>query len=249
MKLLKSRLFIAIICIIIAALCIFSGINLVNAQNETISIVTVSSNIKKGDVIQSEMVKITTVGSYNISKDYAKNTEQVVGKFALADFTPNDFIQTAKTSDSLPTADAKLLQLDGTRVAISVTLKDFARGLSDKIVSGDIVSCIVTSEDNTTIPQELNYVEVLTTTTQSGVDKQRPGDKTEENLATVTLLASPVQARALAEYDKNSELHLALVYRGDENIKSEFLAKQKQSIENMNISEVVSDEQINSDNG
>lgn len=237
MKLFKNRLFLAVICIIIATISIFAGIKLTEKQNETITVVKVQTNIQKGEVIKKDMITTTTIGAHNISDDYIKNAEEVIGKYALADLYPNDFIQKIKISEKLPSAGEKLLKLDGSRVAISVSLKDFARGLSDKIVSGDIVSCIVTKETGTEIPTELTYLEVITTTMPNGIDKEHSSDKEKENLATATLLATPEQAKLLAEYDKNAEIHLALVYRGDEITSQEFLNKQADVLQKPNVTE------------
>jgi len=97
----------------------------------------------------------------------------------------------------------------------------------------------VTNEQGTEMPSSLTYVEVLTTTTLEGVDKEKSSDETEENLATVTLLATPEQAKLLADYDKNAEIHLALVYRGDEETAQTFIKKQASFITQQTGTEVV----------
>lgn len=230
MKILKNRMFIGAICIIMAILCIFLGMKSTEKQNETIEVVVVKSEIKKGLTITQEMLATKTVGAKNLD-DYETDTSAVIGKFALADFFKNDLVLKSKVADTLPTVQGKLLKLDGSRVAISVTLKDFASGVSDKVVSGDIVSCIVTTEEKTEVPMELNYVEVLATTTPSGTDKEYSDEVEEENLATATLLVTPYQATLLARYDKTAELHLALVYRGDKAAAQQFLDMQSNQIE------------------
>lgn len=229
MKLVKNRFFIAAIAVLIAGILIFSGINLVEAQNETVDVVRITSMVRRGEIIESDKVAVTTIGGYNVSADYIRATDEIVGKYALADLYPNDFIQKAKVADQLPSVEEKLLQLDGSRIAISVNIKDLARGLSDKIMTGDIVSVLVTQDEETTLPPELTYLEVVTTTMPDGVDKTGEGIQTE-NLATATLLATPYQAQLLAGYDKTSEIHLALVYRGDKETAQTFLDKQDESI-------------------
>ena len=64
-------------------------------------------------------------------------------------------------------------------------------------------------------------------TAENGVDKQS-AEKAEEdeNMATVTLLATPRQATLLSNYEQTAEIQLALVYRGDSNNANQFLAKQ-----------------------
>lgn len=225
MKFIKKRYVIAIILIIFASLSLFIGMKSVENKNKTIEVVKVVSNIRKGEVIGKNMITTTQIGQHNIPNEYVKKPQEVIGKYALADFSPEDFVLKEKIAETLPSAEEQLLNLDGNYEAISVSLKDFARGLSDKLIAGDIVSCKVTQENGTTTPEELTYLKVVTTTMPSGTDKQS-GEKGEENLATVTLLATSRQAELLAEYDKKAEIHFSLVYRGDEKNAQVFLDEQ-----------------------
>ena len=84
--------------------------------------------------------------------------DNVVGKYAKADLAVGDYILAAKLSDAPAAENAYLYNLDGTKQAISVTIKSFATGLSGKLQSGDIVSVIVADypeDGETTIPAEL----------------------------------------------------------------------------------------------
>ena len=229
MKILKSRLFIGGICILMAVICIFAGIKAQEKSNEVTDLVMVSAPIKKGELITDEMLTTKTMGAKN-TEDFITDKKEIVGKFALTDLVEGDFFLESKIADELPSVVGKLMSLDGSRVAISVSIKDFASGVSDKILSGDIVSCIVTRENGTTTPPELTYVEVLATTTPSGVDKEYADEVEEENLATVTLLVTPRQAELLAEFDKTAEIHLALVYRGDKITTEKFLSIQSDTL-------------------
>ena len=108
-----------------------------------------------------------------------------------------------------------LLGLDGKKVAISVNISDFAAGLSDKLENGDIVSVIIYDKENNIsyTPAAFQYVKVITTTTNDGIDKDEivEGGKA----ATVTLLVTPEQAELLANYNSTTNVHFSLVYRGD----------------------------------
>ena len=73
--------------------------------------------------------------------------------------------------------------LDGTKQAISVTIKSFATGLSGKLQSGDIVSVIVADypeDGETTIPAELQYVEIISVTASTGYDANTGEAKGDE---------------------------------------------------------------------
>ena len=130
-----------------------------------------------------------------------------------------------------------LYNLDGTKQAISVTIKSFATGLSGKLESGDIVTVIVADyqgKGETAIPPELQYVEVISVTASSGYDANTGEVVDEKELpSTVTLLVTTEQAKVLAELEQDSELHLALVYRGTPDNAAKFIAAQDALIEEL----------------
>jgi len=121
-----------------------------------------------------------------------------------------------------------------------VTVKAFANGLSGKLQSGDIVSVIAPDykkQGVTVIPAELQYVEVIAVTANSGYDANT-GEKLEEDAerelpSTVTLLVTPEQSMVLAELEADGKMHLSLVYRGNEKNAAEFIAAQEAVLEEL----------------
>jgi pilus assembly protein CpaB len=233
-KIFKNRIFIVIICAIIALVCIMAYASTVKSEAKKITVVRVVTPIAKGDQITKDMVETVTVGGFNLETSVIKSKDDVVGKYATADFVNGDYILTGKVSSTVPNANDKLTKLDGSRVAFSISIKDFSDALSDKLVSGDIVSVIASQKGTTAIPPQLTYVEVLAVTTGKGVDKQSTakGKEEQDTLKTVTLLVTPEQAVQLANYDDNAEIHLALVYRGDPNNAKKFLDMQSEVLKN-----------------
>ena len=81
------------------------------------------------------------------------------------------------------------------------------------------------------IPAELQYMEVIAVTANSGYDantgEQGDEDAEKELPGTVTLLAAPEQAKVLAELEADGKLHLALVYRGDQANAAAFITAQE----------------------
>ena len=120
----------------------------------------------------------------------------------------------------------------------SVTIKSFATGLSGKLQSGDIVSVIVADypeDGETTIPAELQYVEIISVTASTGYDAntgEAKGDE-KELPSTVTFLVLPEQAKVLAELEQVAKLHLALVYRGTTDGARQFIEAQDALIEEL----------------
>lgn len=231
MKIFRNRTVIGVLCILLALIICFGVTPLFSrSASEKTEIVRVTKDIKEGDEITAEMVQTVEVGAYNLPQNLMTDKKEVIGKYATADLAAGDYILSSKLS-AIPAAEnAYLYNLDGTKQAISVTIKSFATGLSGKLESGDIVTVIVADyqgKGETAIPPELQYVEVISVTASSGYDANTGEVVDEKELpSTVTLLVTTEQAKVLAELEQDSELHLALVYRGTPENAAKFIAAQ-----------------------
>ena len=238
MKIFRNRTVIGVLCILLALIICFGVTPLFSrSASEKTEIIRVTKDIKEGDEITAEMVQTVEVGAYNLPQNLMTDKKDVVGKYATADLAAGDYILSSKLS-ALPAAEnAYLYNLDGTKQAISVTIKSFAVGLSGKLESGDIVTVIVADyqgKGETAIPPELQYVEVISVTASSGYDANTGEVVDEKELpSTVTLLVTIEQAKVLAELEQDSELHLALVYRGTPENAAKFIAAQDALIEEL----------------
>lgn len=244
MSFLKNRTVLGVICIVLSLLICFALTPLFNQSvSKKTTIIRVTKDITSGDQITRDMVQTVEVGGYNLPENVMKKADSVIGKYAKADLSPGDYILAAKLSDSPASENAYLYSLDGTKQAISVSIKSFAEGLSGKLASGDIVSVIAPDykkQGATVIPTELTYVEVVGVTSSNGYDTNRTDAKTEKSPteddtkqlpATVTLLVSPEQAKILVELDSDGKLHLSLVFRGSKERAEKFLTIQDKLLE------------------
>ena len=238
MKIFRNRTVIGVLCILLALIIGFGVTPLFSrSASEKTEIVRVTKDIKEGDEITAEMVQTVEVGAYNLPQNLMTDKKEVVGKYATADLAAGDYILSSKLSAVPAAENAYLYNLDGTKQAISVTIKSFAVGLSGKLESGDIVTVIVADyqgKGETAIPPELQYVEVISVTASSGYDANTGEVVDEKELpSTVTLLVTTEQAKVLAELEQDSELHLALVYRGTPENAAKFIAAQDALIEEL----------------
>ena len=238
MKIFRNRTVIGVLCILLALIICFGVTPLFSrSASEKTEIVRVTMDIKEGDEITAEMVQTVEVGAYNLPQNLMTDKKEVVGKYATADLAAGDYILSSKLSAVPAAENAYLYNLDGTKQAISVTIKSFAVGLSGKLESGDIVTVIVADyqgKGETAIPPELQYVEVISVTASSGYDAKTGEVVDEKELpSTVTLLVTTEQAKVLAELEQDSELHLALVYRGTPENAAKFIAAQDALIEEL----------------
>lgn len=155
--------------------------------------------------------------------------KQIIGKYTVSAMFAGDSFTDKKLSDSIDTSDSLLRQLKPNETAMSVTVRSLANGLSGKLQQGDIIQIVsVDEDDKAQIYEELQYVEVLATTSDKGSDDTyRDGevnaddeDSGDQSLyATVTIiLQDRAQARGLRKRE-----HLCFRRfsspRGDEKLK------------------------------
>lgn len=229
MKFFRNRTVLGVICILLSLIICFGLVPIFNrSASEKSVVLRVCSAVQKGEQITESMVQNVTVGAYNLPSDIITEKEMVVGKFAAADLSVGDYILPEKLSDEPADTDLYLYDLTGEKYAVSVTVKSLAAGVSGKLQGGDVVAVIVPNYKNlgeSVIPNELQYVKVLAVTAESGADTDENSEE-KELPATVTLSATAEQARLLAELDQESEIHLALVYRGADDQAEKFIAEQ-----------------------
>lgn len=250
MNFMKNRTIIGISCIVLSLVVCFCITPLFNKSiSQKTEIVRVTKEIKAGDEITKDMVQTLEVGGYNLPENIIKVKDAVIGTYAVADLSVGDYILNTKVSEMPVYENTYLYNLDGTKQAISLTLKTFASGLSGKLQSGDIVSVIAPDYKErgmTVIPAELNYVEVISVTAPSGYDantgKQIENGDERELPSTVTLLATPEQGSILAELEAEGKSHLSLVFRGDGEKAKEFISVQEDVINRLYHSEVIEKE-------
>ena len=236
MSFLKNRTIIGLLCIVLSLVICFAITPLFNRTiSEKAEIVRVTREIRIGDEITKDMVKPVEMGGYNLPEGVVRSVDEVIGKYASADLVPGDYIIRTKVAEEPAAENAYLYNLNGEKQAISISVKAFANGLSRKLMSGDIVSVIAPDyrkQGSTVIPPELQYVEVIAVTANSGYDANT-GERSEEDSekelpGTVTLLVTPVQSRVLAELEADGKLHLSLVYRGTKENSKQFIQAQEE---------------------
>ena len=241
MNLFKNRMVVGVLCIVLSLLICFGLTPLFNKGiSQKTEIVRVTKEIKVGEVITQDKVKTVEVGGYNLPENVIRTKANAVGTYALADLSIGDYILNTKVSKTPSAENAYLYHLDGSKQAISITIKSFANGLSGKLQSGDIISVIAPDykkQGATVIPPELKYVEVISVTASNGYDAntgEQETSKDEKELpSTVTLLVTPEQGNLLASLESDGKTHLSLVYRGEESNVKKFLEMQSKVLDQL----------------
>ncbi|HEK5054483.1 MULTISPECIES: Flp pilus assembly protein CpaB [unclassified Clostridioides] len=240
---LRNRKVLGVICIVLAIFFGYLTPYYTQKKSET-TFVRVISDINRGDKITSNQVReINTSDSKSLPSTIIKNKETVIGKYATVDMKMDDNILKNKISMRPVSENEYLYNLNGDKQAISITIKNFAAGLSGKLQTGDVISIIASDygENKETIsPKELRYVRVLAVTNAKGADKENDKIKNEEKdeqelPTTITVLANETQANLLASLEEESKIHVALAYRGTDKNADKFIEEQDRTINKLKL--------------
>ena len=236
LKAASKRTMIALSCFAIALVLMIVLIISTAMARGTESVVRAKTYISAGTKIDASMLTVVQVGMQNLPQGTERSLDSVIGRYSAVDITPGDIITDSKFRTY------SMYNLQKGQMLMSITIKDFADGLSAKLQSGDIVSVFVPQSDNggteqsdntpAQTPPELQYVQVATVTAQSGHDTNEQSVQNESNNngqsnlpATVTLVVNDKQASILAGYE-NSNIHLGLVCRGNKKKAAALLKAQ-----------------------
>ena len=234
---LNNRFLFGILSLLLSAIIAFIAIPTIAGQtNGKTEIIRVTSPIAKGEEITPEAVEVMEVGSYNLPDNVARSMQDVAGRYAAADFEAGDYILASKVSLIPITSDVALNNIPSGKVAISLTVKTLASGLSDKLQPGDIIRIYHYLDAAREVP-ELRFVQVLSVTDSDGnnVDNTAELEEGEEKQqsATITVLASPEQAEVITGIENDGTAHVALICRNNEELAAELLQRQDQEIQEL----------------
>ena len=228
----KNRTIIGIICLILAILVTFVVAPLINRLVEdTEEVVIILQDMKQGAQITEDMVELSSFPKDKIPAGAIRETKDVLGKYAASNLYAGDCMTQAKITADGNTAEDVFATLDGSKVAISVTVDSIAAAVSGKLQNGDIITFFITEQDadKAIQPGALTYLQVVTTTTSDGIDQDSIVENEDGSFSlpsTVTVLANAEQAKLLASYEGNASIHVAFVYRGDKETTDKFLTAQ-----------------------
>lgn len=229
-QLTKNRLLLAATALALSGGIAF-GIAPIYQKNamETIQVVCVDTDVGKGEQLLPELLKIQEIPREFLPDGVVQDTTQTIGKYAAVDLQAGDWLTQGKLSDATD-LQAWYPKLNANQVAVSVSIKTLAAGVSAQLQAGDIVSFVSANSDaDTVLMPQLQYMEVLAVSTPSAAEYQKNNTEEQAELpATVTVLATPEQARLLADQDLNSNLHTVLVSRGNSEQAAALLAKQQE---------------------
>lgn len=250
---LNNRFIFGILSLVLAAVIAFVALPTIARQtNGKTEIVRITQPVLKGEKITSDNAEVVEVGGYNLPSNVAHSMEDVEGLYVTAELAAGDYILTSKVSTVPVSSDVALNDIPSGKVAISLTVKTLASGLSDKLQPGDIIRIYHFLETAEEVP-ELRFVKVLSVTDSDGINVDNTREPTEDEepqqSATITVLASPEQARIITEMENDGVAHVALISRNNDQLAEELLAEQDKTLQEIYFPETLVEENAESQDG
>ena len=243
---LNNRFIFGILSLVLAAVIAFVALPTIARQtNGKTEIVRITQPVLKGEKITSDNAEVVEVGGYNLPSNVAHSMEDVEGLYVTADLAEGDYILTSKVSSVPVSSDVALNDIPSGKVAISMTVKTLASGLSDKLQPNDIIRIYHFLETAEEVP-ELRFVKVLSVTDSDGVNvdntKEPTEDEERQQSATITVLATPEQARIITEMENDGVAHVALISRNNDQLAEELLAAQDKTLQEIYFPETLTED-------
>lgn len=250
---LNNRFIFGILSLVLAAVIAFVALPTIARQtNGKTEIVRITQPVLKGEKITSDNAEVVEVGGYNLPSNVAHSMEDVEGLYVTAELAAGDYILTSKVSTVPVSSDVALNDIPSGKVAISLTVKTLASGLSDKLQPGDIIRIYHFLETAEEVP-ELRFVKVLSVTDSDGINvdntKEPTEDEEPQQSATITVLASPEQARIITEMENDGVAHVALISRNNDQLAEELLAEQDKTLQEIYFPETLVEENTEGQDG
>lgn len=249
---LNNRFIFGILSLVLAAVIAFVALPTIARQtNGKAEIVRITQPVLKGEQITSENAEVVEVGGYNLPSNVAHSMDDVEGLYVTADLSEGDYILTSKVSSVPVSSDVALNDIPSGKVAISLTVKTLASGLSDKLQPNDIIRIYHFLETAEEVP-ELRFVKVLSVTDSDGINvdntKEPAEDEEPQQSATITVLATPEQARIITEMENDGVAHVALISRNNSQLAEELLAEQDKTLQEIYFPETLTEDGENAEN-
>ena len=249
----NNRFIFGILSLVLAAVIAFVALPTIARQtNGKTEIVRITKAVLRGEQLSSDNAEVVEVGGYNLPSNVARHLSDINGLYATADLSPGDYILTSKISAVPVSSDVALNDIPSGKVAISLTVKTLASGLSDKLQPGDIIRIYHFLDIAEEVP-ELQFVKVLSVTDSDGVNvdntKEPSEDEEKQQSATITVLATPEQAKIITALENDGVAHVALISRSNEQLAAELLAQQDKVLQEIYFPETLVEENAESQDG
>ena len=234
MKLLKNRIFLSVLCLLLAAAVSFVLLpRFYENKSATIMVLRAVTDIPAGTELTEHHLVNAEVGVYGMPEGILNDKTMIIGKVAQTNIAKGDYFFSQKLGGFLADEKLDLIAHNNQRL-VTISVPSAAAGLSSHLRSGDFVTVAIftdkASEEQGASPQVIIYPELHGLEVYS-VENARTQDTatirqqiTDGESSTgdsvpkaITLVVSEAQAAMLIEAEYTGRLHLIFEKRGVAN--------------------------------
>lgn len=144
LKFFRSKLFISIILLLMAAILTFAFLpKMYGSQNTTMTVVQFINDVNLGTKISEDMLVTKTIGQYGVDKSVITSKDQIVGKYATNDIRHDTNLYSDMFTDNWNEVDGVIdtLLKDGDKL-VTLTLSSGAKSVGGLVNPGDYVDVL-----------------------------------------------------------------------------------------------------------
>lgn len=144
LKFFRSKLFISIILLLMAAILTFAFLpKMYGSQNTTMTVVQFINDVNLGTKISEDMLVTKTIGQYGVDKSVITSKAQIVGKYATNDIRHDTNLYSDMFTDNWNEVDGVIdtLLKDGDKL-VTMTLSSGAKSVGGLVNPGDYVDVL-----------------------------------------------------------------------------------------------------------
>ena len=211
----KSRLYCAIVCYIMAAVLLFLCVPFVKRMTyPKISAVHITKALEKGEQITKDHVADIEIGALEMPEDLVLLSEESIGRYAAVDLVKGDILFHSKLSQFPMDGEVPkdILPEDETSQLVMLKMIDGSEYTMPE--TGDVVKLNLFDKKLRDIP-ELQFVRVLTVI---------PKEEKEEVF--VTIAVNEIQKKYLNRHREDS-FYASVIVRSNEELAEKLLLEQK----------------------
>lgn len=231
MKMLKNRIFLIILCLILAAVTSFVLLpKLYKDKGATMMVLRAAVDIPAGIKIEDKHLVMVEAGKYGLPDNLINDKSQVIGKVSKTTIIKGDYLFSEKIGEFIVDERLDRISVENKRL-VTVSVPSIAAGLSSHLLAGDIVTVAVfmekASSGDDISPQvilypELHNLEVYSVENARTQDTAQVREQQSENPSpsgdptpkAVTLIVTEAQAQKLIQAEYTGKLHIIFEKRG-----------------------------------
>ena len=211
----KSRLYYAVVCYILAVILLFVCVPLVKRMTyPKTEAVRVVKAIEQGEQITSKKVEAIEIGAWNIPDGVIRKPEDVIGRYAAVDIVTDDLLLDTKISQLPLDGDVPKDILPSDQVVTLLQVKMIEGSEYPLPEMGDVMKLNLFRKKLTDIP-ELQFIRVLSVLPQ-----------TEEETVTLTVAVNEKQRKYISKHAEDL-FYGSVIVRSNEELAMKLLAEQK----------------------